>query len=282
MNIRALYNKVLSPLRRRERLGESLLFLALLLLVSSCSNISEDERLIYVKPAAVKRQVLIEDFTGQRCVNCPNANDEIALLQQQYGADNVIAVAIHAGPLAFYTNSRFLGLRTETGDEYYDHWHIEYQPAGMVDRQAVTDYSSWAGRVHEELEKTASVDIVIASDLQGSKLNLTTTISGIDGDTSGKLQLWIVEDDITAFQLMPDGTRNDNYVHQHVFRATVNGLWGEDISVREGESISRSHQMELSADWKVSNLSVIAFVYDQSGVRQVKKNNILINSILYD
>lgn len=50
-------------------------------LLASCSNIAEDERYIYVKPAEVKRSVLIEDFTGQRCINCPNANDEIATLQ---------------------------------------------------------------------------------------------------------------------------------------------------------------------------------------------------------
>ena len=35
----------------------------------ACSHIDEDERLIYVKPVAASRNVLIEDFTGQRCVN---------------------------------------------------------------------------------------------------------------------------------------------------------------------------------------------------------------------
>jgi hypothetical protein len=29
----------------------------------ACSNIDEDDRLIYVKPAAIKRSVLLEDFT---------------------------------------------------------------------------------------------------------------------------------------------------------------------------------------------------------------------------
>ena len=247
----------------------------LLLFSTACSNISEDERLIYVKPAPVNRQVLIEDFTGQRCVNCPNASDEIVRLQQQYGAENIIAVAIHSGPLAFYTNNRFLGLRTETGDDYYNYWNVEFQPAGMVDRHEVVGFSSWGAMIHDELQKTASVEIVIGADQENGSLKLTTTVKGIDGDTSGKLQLWIVEDDITAFQLMPDGTRNDEYVHQHVFRAAVNGTWGEDLSVREGETVSRSHVMKLSDDWKTDNLSVVAFVYDQTGVRQVARMKLM-------
>ena len=58
---------------------------AAVMLLASCDNISEDERFIYVKPADVKRRVLIEDFTGQRCVNCPAAHEEIDRLQEQYG-----------------------------------------------------------------------------------------------------------------------------------------------------------------------------------------------------
>ncbi len=260
----AIYNKV--------RLSLTLsLGLTLSLLLSSCSNISEDERLIYVKPAPVNRSVLIEDFTGQRCVNCPNATDEIHRLQEQYGEEAVIAVGIHSGPLAFYTNARFLGLRTETGDEYYNYWNLEYQPVGMVNRTGVLDYTSWGGRVREELQKTAPVNIFLKIIEDGRQLNITTGVVGLDGDFKGKLQVWIVENDITAFQMMPDGTRNDQYVHQHVFRTAVNGTWGEDISIHESEEKNIEHQpLTLPDDWNIDNLAVIAFVYDDKGVQQVK------------
>ena len=91
---------------------------------AACSHIDEADRLIYVKPAHVSRCVLLEDFTGQRCVNCPKANDEIRALQEQYGADTVIAVAIHSGPLGFHTNAKYVGLSTDTGDDYYNHWNL--------------------------------------------------------------------------------------------------------------------------------------------------------------
>ena len=244
----------------------------LLLIFASCSNISEDERLIYVKPAAVSRSVLIEDFTGQRCINCPYANDETHRLQEQYGEDAVIAVAIHCGPLAFYTNNRFLGLRTETGDEYYDYWNIEYQPVGMVNRTGLLDYTSWNGKIREELQKTAPVNITLDTQLTDRQLDIVTTLQGVDGNFTGKLQLWFVEDNITAFQMMPDGPRDDNYLHQHVFRAAINGTWGQEVSIREGETKEISHQgVTIPDDWNLQQLSVIAFVYDDKGVQQVRK-----------
>ena len=48
-----------------------------LYLLLACSNIDESERFIYVPPIDAQRAVLIEDFTGQACVNCPAASDVI-------------------------------------------------------------------------------------------------------------------------------------------------------------------------------------------------------------
>ena len=242
---------------------------ALALSASSCSHISDDERLIYVPPVEVNRAVLIEDFTGQRCLNCPNATDEISRLQAQYGEDKVIAVGIHSGPLALFTNDRFVGLRTETGDEYFNYWNPEHQPIGVVNRHGLSDYVSWSSLIRTELQKKAAVGITIEVSADDGQLTVKTTVTGVRGNTVAKLQLWLTENNIKAFQMMPDGSRDDNYVHNHVFRAAVNGTWGEAISVREGETVAKEHTMLLHSDWNADNLSVVAFVYDDTGVIQV-------------
>ena len=87
--------------------------LAAVALLTGCDSVASDDRLIEVPAATVQRNVLIEDFTGQRCIFCPAATEAIAQLQARYGDDKLIAVAIHAGPLSFKTMSGFTGLRTD-------------------------------------------------------------------------------------------------------------------------------------------------------------------------
>ena len=249
----------------------SILTALLTLTMSACSHIDESDRLIYVKPADVKRRVLLEDFTGQRCVNCPKASDEIKALQEQYGEDHVIAVGIHSGPLGFYTKGDYLGLSTEVGDEYYDHWALEYQPVGLIDRGAPLEYTAWNARIREELEKTAPVEIDIELHQNDNQLTVRAEVMGIDGTTSDKLQLWLTEDGITAFQMMPDGTRNMEYIHRHVFRAAINGTWGESVSVAEGETFTtKDYLFAIPEGWNADRLSVVAFVYNDQGVLQAK------------
>ena len=249
-----------------------ILTILLPLAMAACSHIDESDRLIYVKPAEVKRRVLLEDFTGQRCVNCPKASEEIKTLQMQYGEDYVIAVSIHSGPLGFRTNDNFVGLSTDEGDEYYNHWSLEYQPVGLIDRGAPMEYTAWNASIREELEKTAPVDIDIFLNRNNDQLTIRAVVRGIDGTTNGKLQLWLTEDSVTAFQLMPDGTRNMEYVHQHVFRKAVNGTWGEPVVVAEGETFTtQDYRLTVPQGWKADNLSVVAFLYNNQGVLQVIK-----------
>ena len=239
----------------------------------SCDHIAEDDRLIYEGPPVVNRSVLIEDFTGQRCVNCPNAADEIHNLQQEYGEDVVIAVGIHGGPLSVKDNPErnIVGLATETGDNYNTYWKIEQWPMGMVNRGGVCPYTDWKTRVREELEKKAPVNITASfvADASGENLTAMVTVEGASGHVDGKLQLWVVENNITAIQMMPDGSVNTDYVHQHVFRAAVNGEWGEDISLDEGKSIDKFYSFSPADTWTLNNLSLVAFVYDSQGVKQV-------------
>jgi len=65
--------------------------LAAVALLTGCDSVASDDRLIEVPAATVQRNVLIEDFTGQRCIFCPDASDAIAQLQARYSDDKLIA-----------------------------------------------------------------------------------------------------------------------------------------------------------------------------------------------
>lgn len=251
---------------------------------ASCSNIDEGDRLIYVKPAEVGRAVLIEDLTGQRCINCPTGTDIITGIIKTYGEDNVIAVGIHCGPLGFAGNSKRVGLKTDTGDEYYTHWANGTnlgQPSAIFNRKKgkgpIDNLNNWAAELGLIISEKANLSVNIANAYDAKTRKLTTKVGafGVNGTVSGKLQVWIVEDGIKAMQLMPDGSANQEYIHNHVFRAAVNGTWGEDITVKEGETTSNDYSYVLPETWNADNISVVAFVYNGNGVENVAKKHIV-------
>ena len=252
----------------------SLGLIALILLLAACSNIADDERLIYVKPAPAKRAVLLEDFTGQRCVNCPRGTEVIEQLQRDYGDSVVIAVGIHGGPLGFKGSATVKGLATDLGDDYYKHWNLEYQPVGLINRHGAVNYSDWTAKVKEALAAPATLTLKAAASIADQKISIDIEAMGTDGTTTGKLQVWLLEDNITAMQLMPDGSANADYVHNHVLRATVNGPWGDDITLREGELKEYSYTYTLDERWTADNMDIVAFVYNDEGVQQVVQSGI--------
>lgn len=239
----------------------------------ACDNIPEDERLIYVKPAAVSRTVLIEDFTGQRCVNCPNATETIEQLIEQYGDSGVIAVGIHSGPFAKNPNGTTLPLWTAEGDEYFSHFGAEQQPSGMVNRLRVCDYVEWGAQVYNEIQKPAPLSIELEVDLnkETRTASVTSRMMATDGNVNGKLQLWLVEDSIVSPQYMPDGRPVVDYVHNHVFRKSINGTWGEDVDMPEGDTRTAFSSIVIDEAYDIDHLSVVAFVYNNTGVLQASK-----------
>ena len=57
-------------------------------LFTACENISEDERLLDVEGVTAQRVVLLEDYTGQACVNCPEAHKEAQKVQASHTSNH--------------------------------------------------------------------------------------------------------------------------------------------------------------------------------------------------
>ena len=241
--------------------------------LTACSHVDEDERLIYVAPSEVNRAVLIEDFTGQRCVNCPNATAEIEKLREEYGADHVIAVGIHSGPFGHRStmSSPRMPLTTEIGDSYYRHWGIEMQPGAMVNRTGVIyNPSRYAAAVSKAIETPTPLTLRV-SDISIEYGQMTVVVEALSAEAvSGKLQVWMTEDNIVGTQYMPDGSSNPEYVHRHVFRTSITAdNFGDPFNVTATEPATAVYTVYLDEAWKLADLNVVAFVYsDTEGVLQ--------------
>ena len=249
-------------------------------LMVACDEVSVNDRLIYVEPPQVSRAVLIEDYTGQYCVNCPRATEEIERLIEQYGDSIVIAVAIHSGPFG-KSKGEPSPLYTEVGDMYFNTWGMSAQPIGLIDRlfgSTPFSYTDWAGGVNYEVAIEPPVSFLTDIDYDAETRDAAIEVQTIGLDSalvSGEVQVWLVEDSIDSFQLMPDGSREEHYNHMHVFRASVNDPWGDALSVSHGQVAVKNYELKLDPAWVPEHCSVVTFLYDDSGVHQVAKKKLI-------
>ena len=191
----------------------------------------------------------------------------------------MIPVAIHSGPFS-KQNGEFTPLHTEVGDLYFNTWGLSAQPVGLIDRlfnSSPFSYTDWGGGVNYEIAFKAPVSLQtgVGYDYDTRKASIEVqTIGLVSALVSGKLQVWLVEDSIDSFQLMPDGSRMEHYNHMHVFRASINDPWGDALSVSHGQVVINSYDLSLDPAWVPEHCSIVTFLYDDSGVRQVSKTRL--------
>lgn len=258
-----------------------ILLTGIVLLLAACDEVGVNDRLTYVEPPEVGRAVLIEDYTGQYCVNCPRATQEIERLVEEYGDSVVIAVAIHSGPFSKQKGTPS-PLYTEVGDQYFTRWNLSAQPVGLIDRlfgPMPFSYTDWGAGVNYELTNSkASVAFVTTPKLNDGRDKLSVEVQTIGMDSvqvAGKLQVWLVEDSIDDFQYMPDGTINEHYNHMHVLRTSINDPWGDAMTVEHGQVVTRTYDLAMDPAWVPEHCAIVTFLYDDDGVKQVTKTKLI-------
>ena len=246
--------------------------------LAGCSGIDSDDRYITAESVTPQRAVLVEDFTGQNCVNCPAAHETIGKTIEKYG-EAVIPVSIHAGSFAIEaTYTRYTGLMQPEGNTYNDAWGIDEWPKGVVNRTSgPINYQEWENAVRTELAKESPLDIEVSADCPegASEVSISITLEPQQA-LDANLQVWILEDGIVARQRDIDRGLITDYVHNHVYRASVNGVGGERVVLQANIHSPYDYTIPLRATdtetWVPANLSVVAFVYTPAdGVLQAAK-----------
>lgn len=256
-----------------KKIFYSLTTLAMTMGLASCDNIAEGDRLIYVAPVEVSKNVLIEDFTGQYCKNCPEATDAIHELQETYGNTKVIAVGLYSGEFGKKKDGTLLPLTTDTGNYYYDQWQVQQQPCLNIDRNGLTsDNGILQTRVTEALKTNTSVTLKpsVTYDALYKNASISVDIASSEAIDNAKLQVWVIEDSIVSPQVMPTGKTNTKYVHNHVFRTTVTDRDGKSISLDANKQITEMFSLTVDNSWEPKNVSIVTFVFNADGVKQTE------------
>lgn len=215
---------------------------------------------------AVKKYVLLEDYTGVKCVNCPPAG-ELALQLQEQHHHQVIVLSVHAGSLAEFP---LFDLTTTEGDEWWKFLNFQENPSGTINRKMINggykyDSSMWSEAVAETLQEEAALEMTPSIEYNETTRELKVDIKSkflTELPDPYSLTVCIMEDSIVGIQQTQEGIVKD-YVHRHVFRTTMNGAWGEEINttaIAPGEEFSHVYTKKLDSSFNEDQCYIIAYV----------------------
>lgn len=248
----------------------SIFALAALIFVSvGCDKIDTNNTHKPIDPLIGNKTVLIKDFTGARCVNCPAAADYVHELQHRLGEDRIFVLSVHAGFLA-QPMGNFPDFLTDEGTAWYN--NHDSNPLFSVDYTALTEGHTFNVEqidtpVADALVEPQLFDIYIDNtyDVDTRLLTVENTIYS-EGDGSGKLYatVCLVEDSIVGWQTVPGGVDKE-YVFRNVFRGTLNGADGESVtngSFFFGDSFTSTCNMVLDSTYNADQCYIMTYIYD--------------------
>lgn len=222
-----------------------------------------------------ERTLLIEQFTGQDCPNCPagatNIETGIADIK-----DRVIWTAHHAG----YRPDDFTISNSES---LVNTFGVTGAPSMMLNREKTTfayqqgdatanytllvhipsGFANTATTFKTELEKEGEATVHIQTKLDGTKLTVAV-YGAVKEQQDIRITAYVQENKLSGKQAGVSGT----YEHNHVPRVFMSATLG-DVVTPEGKLYKKTYTVELDSKWKLENCEVVAFVTKEVGYKPV-------------
>ena len=262
------------------------LLIGLTFVINSCDKV-DPPYIQNVNYCDGNKKVLLEDYTGHLCVNCPAAAVIAHDLNSAFCADEdkLVIIAVHAGYFAqpgTGDDSIFSAdFRTEAGNAWDTYFGVSAQgnPNGLVDRVKISSGfvigpNDWGNVAGPLLEQPAQAGITIFNSFNPDENNLTTTITTnflFELEGTYKLIVCVTQNNIIAPQKNNDPEVgpypiDSNYVHNHVLRGSLNGDWGENLVtnavVGVGTTVVKEYSCDFPDEWIPKDCNIVAFVYD--------------------
>lgn len=227
------------------------------------------------------KKVLIEEFTGIKCGNCPDGHAMAKNIQLAKDGE-VFIIAIHAGHYSEPAPDQ-ADLRTEDGITIHDYYNVNSYPSGMINRRVyngsnVIGRASWTTVAKETNAETAPVNLWLDCQYDETSKEINVNIEGYwleDAPSdSVKLSLALLQNNIQAYQA--GSGVGDEYMHQHILRDYLTKAFGDTITKHEkGDFFTKTYTYALPEDYKgivvvPEQLEVVAFVAeDESNILNV-------------
>lgn len=231
-------------------------------------------------PPSGDRNILVEEFTGVECVNCPDGSAKIQDLIAFYG-DRLVAVSIHAGYFAEPYPNNLYDFRTQDGTQLQTFLgEPDGYPSAVINRKLFpteqflqVGKDKWAGYIQAEAASPPIISVALTHTYDPATRTLEATVNlvpseDISGDTH--LSLLITESGIVDLQQTPAGFVPD-YVHKHVLRDVLTNYDGDPIqeSLTTGAVIQKTFSYTLPDNWNANNCHLVAFVSRAGASKEV-------------
>jgi len=252
-----------------------LIAVTVILFFASCSEWEQPVPIPDSGNIKSERVILIEEFTGASCTNCPAGSAELKAILDKY-PDNVVVVGLHSKFLSAPVDPADPNLYTDDAENIEIFLGRGAKPEAAFNRNLFTHNrnirisrpDTWNNFVEKELLATHQADLRIAMDYDSlsRKMNMTlTAIARQDIDEAVHAHAVVTESDISITQLSLTG-KIPNYIQEHVLRKALTPVGGIKIadSMKKGESISKSFEFTLPAQdnnlWVAENCAAVGFI----------------------
>ena len=206
-------------------------------------------------------KILVEDFTGTWCVNCPRVTYKLEQAVSQ--SDHIVPTAIHFGPnLDPYSYAGF--------NYFQNNYQISAFPTALVNRNLVwdEDYAS----LQTQLDRNQPIGLAIQSSINGTALNVEVKVRFDMDFSSEDLRLVIYLNENGLIYDQDNGTNYyggqnpiPDFEHNHTLRAALVGENGITIDQNKGTNQIFTYSFNGNIPSNIENINnceIVAFVTD--------------------
>ncbi len=230
----------------------------------------------FVDETPQNRKVVLEEFTGVNCGNCPDGHRRANALRDAHPGE-VFLINIHQGSYAYPAE---IDLRTNYGDALASQAGINSYPNATINRHsfngsiAVADRTAWTSLSEGLLSTEAYANIAAKAtvDWQTREMQVTVQVyyTGNSPASTNYLNVALLQDYIYGPQAGMNANMEqvdgNQYVHMHALRDLITGQWGEEITTTiQGSFVEKTYTYTIpeavrEVPVEMGNISVVAFL----------------------
>lgn len=230
------------------------------------------------------RNVVLEEFTGIHCGNCPGGHKTAKQLADE-NPGRVLLVSIHEGSYAIPGKNE-PDFRTKWGASILNQTGLTAFPAATINRlkfpgepysYPYNPQTKGGMAMNVNGWKPAAEDSVLNSIISPMNIDIKTNWNNDTRDLEIKVEVYFTETISDGAKLNiyllenhiwgPQTGASDplNYEHNHVLRDLLTGQWGEIISSTEkGDLFSKTYNVKIDSKFVITNCDLAVFITKSS------------------